>query len=247
MKTSIMLLALIYTANIYAQVGIGTTTPNSSAVLDLNSTTKGLLLPRMTAAQRDLIPNPVEGLFIWCTNCGGSGEAQIFNGSFWITMSQPLVIGQNFRGGIVGYILQPGDPGYIATVQHGLIVAPMDQSTGAQWGCSGTLITGADGTALGTGKQNTLDIVNDCATIGIAARICNNLGLGGYSDWYLPSRDELDKLYLNRVAIGGLANTLYWSSSESEAGFAIAQNFNGGDLAFANKSILYNVRAVRSF
>ncbi|MEY3412763.1 MAG: hypothetical protein RIQ70_1452, partial [Bacteroidota bacterium] len=69
-----------------AQVGIGTTTPNASAVLDLTSTTQGLLPPRMTQAQRNAIVSPAAALIIWCTNCGASGELQTYNGSTWTNL-----------------------------------------------------------------------------------------------------------------------------------------------------------------
>ena len=69
-----------------AQVGIGTTTPNASAELDVTSTTKGLLPPRMTQAQRNDIASPAAGLIIWCTNCGTAGELQVFNGTTWTNM-----------------------------------------------------------------------------------------------------------------------------------------------------------------
>jgi hypothetical protein len=69
-----------------AQVGIGTTTPNASAELDVTSTTKGLLPPRMTQAQRIAIASPAAGLIIWCTDCCTAGELQVFNGTTWTNM-----------------------------------------------------------------------------------------------------------------------------------------------------------------
>ena len=78
------LAALLLTATTYAQVGIGTTTPEPSAALDITSTTKGLLIPRMTAAERDTITSPAQGLIIFCTNCAsGEGELQIRLTSSW--------------------------------------------------------------------------------------------------------------------------------------------------------------------
>src|SRR5687768_14136255 len=218
MRTSIVLLAFICTVNIYAQVGIGTTSPASTAVLDLTSTDKGFLPPRMTKADREGIATPPAGLMIWCGNCGVSGQLQVYDGTAWTNIlgGAPfsIAVGDSYAGGKVAYILIPGDPGYVAGQIHGLIAAPSNQSTSAQWGCVGTYIPGADGTALGTGNQNTIDIVNGCSEAGIAARISNDLVLGVYSDWYLPSKDELNKLYLNRVAIGGFEFAYYWSSSE---------------------------------
>ena len=74
-----------------AQVGIGTTTPNASAVLDLTSTTQGLLPPRMTQTQRNAIVSPAAGLIIWCTNCGAAGEFQGYNGTSWNNIGAAVV------------------------------------------------------------------------------------------------------------------------------------------------------------
>jgi hypothetical protein len=124
----------------------------------------------------------------------------------------------------------------------------------ATWGCSGTSITGADGTAIGTGGQNTTDItaiVNGCQTSGIAARLANDLTLGGQSDWFLPSKDELNQMYINlhsaSTPLGGFSTDYYWSSSEFADIFADGQNFVGGGQNNGGKTNLYRVRPVRAF
>lgn len=158
-------------------------------------------------------------------------------------------IGQSALGGTIAYILQPGDPGYDAGVTHGLVATTADISTSAPWGCFGTTISGADGTAIGTGNANTIAITAGCATAGIAARLCQNVTDGGYSDWYLPSKDELNTLYTNRVAIGGFANAYYWSSSQynGDTDLAWRQVFSTFSQTTNLKNISYHIRAVRSF
>jgi hypothetical protein len=152
-------------------------------------------------------------------------------------------IGQAALGGIIAYINGGGSTG-----TSGLVAAVSDISTSAEWGCIGTALSGADGTAIGTGNQNTIDIMAACGTAGIAARICGDLTQSGYSDWYLPSKDELNALYTNKAYIGGFADYAYWSSSEySIASAAYYTDFtNGYSDGLPKNSPLY-VRAVRSF
>lgn len=258
----ILLGAVLLTVSTYAQVGIGTTTPDASSALDITSTTKGFLPPRMTSTQRNTISSPATGLIIFCTDCGVVGQPQFYSGSSWYNMlgqaaAAPLSVGLSAFGGKIAYILQPGDPGYDANVVHGLVAAATDVSTDAMWGCYGTTINGADGTAIGTGNQNTIDILAGCTEVGIAAKLCAELSITDpdgtvYTDWYLPSLDELIKLYNNRVAIGAFnLSAAYWSSTEAYNSFVHAwiHSFNDNYSADIAKDTLSNlhVRAIRAF
>ena len=147
-------------------------------------------------------------------------------------------VGEIFGGGIIFYIDSAN--------QYGLIAATNDQSTGAPWGCYNTLI--GTSTAIGTGQANMMAIVNGCGQSGIAARICNDLVLNGYSDWFLPSLEELNQLYLQKNLVGGFGNDYYWSSSEHNSIKAWRRAFSCGYQNYGTKEYLtYNVRAIRAF
>jgi prepilin-type N-terminal cleavage/methylation domain-containing protein len=157
-----------------------------------------------------------------------------------------LAIGDTYGGGKVAYILQAGDPGYSATVQHGLIVAT-SQTGIIDWGCNNTVISGADGTAIGTGYQNTLDIMAGCATAGIAARVARAYTGGGYTDWYLPSIGELYKIYINRIILGITSQGYFWSSSESNSTSALAVGWTFGGQEAGSKAYTRPALPIRSF
>lgn len=117
----------------------------------------------------------------------------------------------------------------------------------AQWGCYEFPIDGADGTAIGTGKQNTADILAGCGTIGIAAKLADVLVVGGKSDWFLPSQDELIQMNTQKATIGGFGTVNYWSSSERYATESWVQDFRNGPQLGADKFGSQFVRPIRSF
>ena len=156
-------------------------------------------------------------------------------------------VGDLAEGGIVFYVDETG--------QHGLVAA-MEDLGAYEWGCYGTDLAGADGQAIGTGYQNTLDIVSGCSETNTAAFNALNSTTEGYSDWYLPSKDELYEMY-STIGQGGLDGNVggfetsdwpyYWSSSESSYNYAWLFDFDNGFAPSINKSYTYRVRVIRAF
>ena len=190
-------------------VGIGTTNPHASAQLDVSSTTKGFLPPRMDSTQRNAIISPPAGLIIYNTTTNG---LESWNGTKWY--STVHFIGENYGGGIVFYVYDGG--------LHGLISSTVDQITGIVWHNGVFRITGTTGDGLGAGAMNTTMIVAtqmaDYQVGTFAAKLCADYSVtvGGitFGDWYLPSKYELNLLYLQKIVVGGFATAPYWSSSE---------------------------------
>ena len=119
-------------------------------------------------------------------------------------------LGQQAYGGLVFYVDSLG--------VNGLVASTEDLSDNYKWGCYGTSIPGAEGQAIGTGHQNSISIFESCSET-TAASATLALELDGYSDWYLPSIDELVEMYTSigqggpNGNIGAFENNFYWSSS----------------------------------
>lgn len=142
-------------------------------------------------------------------------------------------------GGIVFYIDENTNIYYEAPT--------FDQSNGIEWGCYETKIAGADGIVIGAGKQNTKDILAGCFERPIAASICDDLTLGGKSDWFLPSKDLLNEMYIQKSVIGGFSNYSYCSSSERSSNYVRAQYFIDDIQYLDIKGDGMQVRCARSF
>jgi hypothetical protein len=239
------------------RAGIGTATPNPSAVLDLSSNSKGFLPPRLTESQRNAITNPPGGMMIYCSNCGTYGQSQQYNGTLWLDLlGKPVApapslagvsIGQAFGGGILAYMLQAGDPGYDAANPHGIIAYSTDLAA-TQWYNGTYSLVGCFDVAIGAGKINSNLIYTSYGAGTYAASLCLPIVNGVYNDWVLPSQNDLLAMYPNQAAIGGFDNTApYWCSSENSNTIAAVISYANGGIFSAGKSSLFKIRPVRYF
>jgi hypothetical protein len=167
-----------------------------------------------------------------------------------VNVRPDIRVGSLYGGGAVFYILVSGDPGYDANVQHGLILAPIGLGY-MNWNTDNR-VTGATGTALGTGASNTNAIIasQGGALTNSAAGLARAYNGGGYTDWYLPSQNELHQLFINQVAIGATPTaypSAYMSSTELDGTFFWSEDFYGGGQNYTAKSDDFRIRAVRSF
>jgi hypothetical protein len=187
-----------------------------------------------------------------------------------VSVADAHVVGDNYGGGIIFYILQPGDPGYVQGQHHGFIAATADaavQGAGVlpasgdlRWSAGQDLKendtdyafreVSKTSTALGQGAENTKKILTAFPIAkypSTAAAAAASYRGGGHNDWYLPSKEELNKLYLKKDVVGGFLECDYWTSSEHKGINAWVQLFPNG-YQFLDKKMDYDrVRAIRSF
>ena len=338
--------------NNLGELTVGTNAIQTSAIMEVSSTSKGFLPPRMTQVERNAISTPAAGLIVWCTNCGTNGSLSAYDGTGWANLSLtssagtvPTVttdaitsfgvtsatiggnilsnggsaiisrgvcyssspnpnitdniiavttgtgayndfvigldstttyyvrayatnangiaygnqatftskgnvsIGDFFQGGRVFYILQGGDKDYVPGEQHGLIALPFDYYATLPWSnCSGTT-----GTTyyLGDGDANTDTTVSSCSTSSplYAALMAQNNTSYGYTDWFLPSINELGKLLTNRTNAGLTMTGNYWSSSMVGTTNAYRAGPSGNSFGSGTSALstLLKVRIIRKF
>jgi Protein of unknown function (DUF1566) len=316
----------------FGQVGINTdnSAPDNSAMLDVKSSSRGLLPPRMTHADLNNISSPAAGLVVYCTDCGsnGLGALTMFMGGTWYKLSNNclnpppsptagtqvpstcqivwnwnpvpgatgyklnltddyataydihdvttltqtglnpstsynlivwayntcghssatllssqtldgncIFIGNSYQGGIIFYIDGTGS--------HGLIAATNYQGNSLQWTYPAISVTTYD--FIGSGQVNTNAILAACSDPGTAAKACDTYENNGYSDWFLPSKDELNLMYPQRSFIPDMSSGTYWSSSQYDDNDAYAQDFSTGGQNHISKVGPGYVRAIRKF
>ncbi|MDF1757591.1 MAG: DUF1566 domain-containing protein [Legionellaceae bacterium] len=149
-------------------------------------------------------------------------------------------IGASYAGGVIACL---------GGGLNNLIAASSDASSGIIWGGYSLLVGASSDT---DGAQNTQTITSSGFVGPYAARLCADSTEGGYTDWFLPAKDQLNCLYQNQAAIGGfttspLGSSLYWSSTEDGAITVWAQIFNTGTQGLNFKDNAANVRCVRNF
>jgi hypothetical protein len=206
----------------------------------LETTARSMSNPASTPKPIRLVP-----YHLWANR--GAGEMSV-----WLATRELEAGDVGPAGGFVFYV----NPNYATDGWRYLEAAPFDQSAGAKWGCFRRSTQGARGTAIGTGKQNTADMLAACSDQETAASLCANASINGFAGWFLPSRDELALMYKNLKAarvtdfgiVGTTDNVSYWTSTQQTTDMANHIDFaDSGRQHYDDKDFPRRVRAVRAF
>lgn len=152
----------------------------------------------------------------------------------------PVMGDRGPAGGIVFYAKKRASNGW-----RFLEAAPADLEDLMAWGDNTDL--SETGTAIGAGERNTAAMAKKLGKRDFAAQACAFFALGGFDDWFLPSKDELQEMFLQKTAIGGFTVGNYWSSSESGYGSAWGEGFGLGGQGNGFKGGPYYIRPIRAF
>jgi hypothetical protein len=169
-------------------------------------------------------------------------------------------IGEEFGGGVIFHLWKDA-----TGTEHGLIVDKVDLSIGQAWSNVAQVAIGPSAKSPWDGLSNSSAIVSQAGHTNSAAALCINSSNGGYTDWYLPATDELERLYINRLEVNASLRGIsgaselkrfdssnqyyvaYWSSAEANYNGAFGFSFADGDVQYGSKDFTYHVRAVRAF
>jgi len=143
------------------------------------------------------------------------------------------------------------DKGVFSNGWRYLEAAPLETEFKVQWGGYKQDLSGTS-PMIGRGKQNTEIIIERLkllGDLGKAAQLCANLKFEGFSDWFLPSKEELVLMYkiLKRNNLGNFYSDRYWSSTQFSKDQAYYINFKNGKDNMSHKDQIRNVRAIRAF
>jgi hypothetical protein len=149
------------------------------------------------------------------------------------TSSPPKAVGDLYGGGVIYYILQSGDNGYDANVQHGLIAQPQNEvdgyssnppfagNTWTRLALNGNTISGAQNDGTLVGRANTAAIIADQGEGTYLFKYVSTLSINGYTDWYVPSIRELnlfrDFIYNSTYCTYSSATHYYWASKANSS------------------------------
>jgi hypothetical protein len=243
-------------------INIDGSTAVPSAILDVKSTNKGLLPPRVnlvSVSDVTTIASPVAGLLVYNTNANITNGCGVgfyyFNASKWVKLASNTMhyLGEWYGGGNIFWLDETGE--------HGLIAAPVDQGPigGIRWHNGTFKITGATADGVYAGKHNTDKIIASQGVGTYAATLCRDHTYTNsnvfYTDWYLPSKYELNLMYQNRALLApfNYGSGIYWSSTEGTANptnMAFEQEFMTGGGGFQDegqKDWQNLVRCIRKF
>lgn len=219
--------------------------PGPTVTLD-TKTVNGEGVGTFTASVSGLSSGTEYYLRAYATN----GQGTYYGNEVRFTTVQPtLALGQHYKGGTIAYFLKSGDPGYSATIKHGLIVNPTD-TWYAEWGCF--TVIGNTLPGFGQGLTNTQHIIaGPACTSEVAAHEVDLSTYGGYTDWYLPSKEELSRIWHNwDIGLLGadlFVNSNYWTSTEYNNQQAYIIVFETGLAEPFFKYNSENICAVRAF
>ena len=148
-------------------------------------------------------------------------------------------IGESYGGGVIFWLDSTG--------LHGLIAATEDVSVGIKWNNGVNFRVGGTESKIGSGRNNTRRIILKQGRGNYAAILCARYKSGGYSDWFLPSKNELQELCLQQNLVGNFYTGYYWSSTEYPQDGAWTKVFKSCNSYVLVKSDPLNVRAIRAF